>query len=72
LETISYLKSKFGARNRKYLESKLAIVTINDITDMERGMVSITFVPKNQNGEPLQNKSEKGDVYYKNIIKFTL
>jgi hypothetical protein len=69
LKTMDYLKGKFSYGNDTFA-SKLAEVRIIRVTDFQKGLVQIHYLPKNTKGEVSFDKSEKGVVNYKNIIKY--
>jgi hypothetical protein len=50
--------------------SKIAIVIINEITDYQKGLIKIDFIPKDAEGKQIRDKAATGIVNYKNIIKY--
>jgi len=69
LDTLEYLKSKFYFRNDMF-SSNIATVIINEITDYQKGLIKIDFIPKDAEGKQIRDKAATGIVNYKNIIKY--
>jgi hypothetical protein len=69
LDTLEYLKSKFYYSNDMF-SSKIATVIIDEITDYEKGLIKIDFIPKDAEGGQIRDKAATGVVNYKNLIKY--
>jgi hypothetical protein len=71
LDTLDYLKSKFFYSDRNNMfSSNIAIIKIKEITDYQKGLIKIEFIPKDDEGNRIPNKSVSGVVNHKNIIKY--
>ena len=71
LDTLSYLQNKFSysTRNKQYA-SKLAFVKIIKITDFQKGIIEIEFIPRDNQGNAITQKRVTGNINYKNLIKY--
>ena len=71
LDTLEYLKSKFFYSDRNNMfSSNIATVIINEITDYQKGLIKIDFIPKDAEGGQIRDKAATGVVNYKNLIKY--
>jgi hypothetical protein len=71
LDTLEILKNKFYySKTNKLYSSKLAQVKIHKIVDFQKGLLNISFIPKDSEGNPILTKKVTGNINYKNLIKY--
>lgn len=70
INTLENLKTKFNYDEySKTYESKLSKIKINNY-DLEKGNINVTIIPKDNNGNLIKNKEEKGNINYKNLVSY--